>query len=292
MASFKQFIRSIQSKGNDGKSFALFVEWFLKNDPEWSSRVDKVWHWREWPERWGPDCGIDLIFRCTRGKIWAVQAKCYDEKYYVTKKDVDTFLSESSRTIIYKRLLITTTDLLSRNAERTCKGQEKPVVRYMLKDFEEAALIYPSSFAKLHSINWDEGFSHLQAYIQQHKHSLVPQKYETPDDYPLGHWVGTQRSSKRKNSKNITPERIAKLESLDEWVWGPASDRWEEGFENLLDYIGRVGNSRVPNKYKTHGGYPLGWWVGSQRGNREKLSLERVARLDALSNWVWDALFD
>jgi predicted helicase len=60
--------------------------------------------------------GIDLVFQHKDGDIWAVQAKCYDSKYPVSKKDMDTFLSESSRSVIKSRLLVTSTDLMSANA--------------------------------------------------------------------------------------------------------------------------------------------------------------------------------
>ena len=35
--------------------------------------IEEVWLWNEYPERWGPDCGIDMIFsirmkRCVQSK--------------------------------------------------------------------------------------------------------------------------------------------------------------------------------------------------------------------------------
>ena len=100
MASFTDFIQSIRADGNDGKAFEVFSKWFLENDPEWSTQVDEAWLWNEWPDKWGPDCGIDLVFRHKNGETWAVQSKCYDSNYPVTKKDMDTFLSESNRALI------------------------------------------------------------------------------------------------------------------------------------------------------------------------------------------------
>ena len=29
--------------------------WFLKTDPEWSSKVKEIWLWDEYPHRWGLD---------------------------------------------------------------------------------------------------------------------------------------------------------------------------------------------------------------------------------------------
>ena len=132
-----------------GKQFEHFVKWFLKADPEWSTQVDQVWLWDEWPERWGRDCGIDLVFRHKNGEHWAVQAKCYSPDYDITKRDIDKFLSESSRSLIKHRLLIATTDRIGGNARQVCDAQEEPVIRFLLSDFERAALDYPANLAAL-----------------------------------------------------------------------------------------------------------------------------------------------
>jgi superfamily II DNA or RNA helicase len=151
MATFREFIKSIQSDGNDGQAFEHFCKWFLLNDPYWKTQVDKAWLWDEWPERWGPDCGIDLIFKHMNGETWAVQAKCYDEKYSVTKDDMNAFLTESNRAVIQHRLLLASTNGMSSNGGRACAGQEKPVTLYMLKDFEAAQVEYPSHISDLAS---------------------------------------------------------------------------------------------------------------------------------------------
>ena len=150
MTNFNQFISTFDSDpSRKGKQFESFVKWYLKNDPEWSSQVDSVWLWDEYPNRWGPDCGIDLVFTHKNGETWAVQAKCYSSEYQITKHDVDKFLSESNRKEIHKRLLIATTDRLGANARQVCEAQEKQVVRYLLSHFEDSSLEYPQSLAEL-----------------------------------------------------------------------------------------------------------------------------------------------
>jgi len=147
--SFQNFIDTLD---HSGKQFEHFVKWFLENDPEWSSIIDRVWLWDDWPERWGPDCGIDLIFSSKSGETWAVQAKQYSRDYYITKQDVDTFLSESSRSVIDQRLLIATTDHLGPNALRVMRDQEKPVTRFLADHFEKADVTYPTSLDDLFEI--------------------------------------------------------------------------------------------------------------------------------------------
>lgn len=147
---FSDFYNSLDADPvRRGKQFEHFVKWFLKTDPEWTTQVDQVWLWDEWPERWGADCGVDLVFRHKNGENWGVQAKCYSPDYDITKRDVDTFLSESNRPSIQHRLLIATTDRIGENAKQVCDAQEKPVIRFLLSDFERSALEYPDNFAAL-----------------------------------------------------------------------------------------------------------------------------------------------
>jgi superfamily II DNA or RNA helicase len=147
------FLELYQSLDEDplkrGKQFEKFAKWFLKNDPEWSTQVDQVWLWEEYPNRWGIDCGIDLVFQHKNGETWAVQAKCYSSNHDITKHDVDKFLSESNRKGIDKRLLIATTDRIGKNAIQVCEAQEKTVVRFLLSDFERSEIEYPLCYKDL-----------------------------------------------------------------------------------------------------------------------------------------------
>ena len=150
IGQFSDFYNSLDPDSlKRGKQFEHFVKWFLKADPEWATQVEQVWLWNEWPGRWGADCGIDLVFQHKNGDHWAVQAKCYSPDYDITKHDVDKFLSESNRPSIKHRLLIATTDRIGANAKQVCDAQEKPVVRFLLSDFEKSALDYPANLAAL-----------------------------------------------------------------------------------------------------------------------------------------------
>ena len=154
MATFSQFLKTFDPDSNiKGNQFELFIKWFLKNDPKWSTQVDQIWLWDEYPERWGPDCGIDIIFLHKNSEIWAIQAKCYSPEYSISKSDVDTFLSESNRPEIDKRLLVASTDLIGSNAKRTCDNQEKNVFYLLYSDFERASIDYPEKISKIFKAN-------------------------------------------------------------------------------------------------------------------------------------------
>ncbi len=148
MASFKDFISTFSSdSGEKGKQFERFVKWFLINDPTWKSQVEQVWHWDEYPNRWGKDLGIDLVFQHKNGDLWAVQAKCYAESTSITKAHVDSFISESDSKTFAGRLLIATTDSLADNAKKVCDRQN--VTRFLLADFESSAFEFPDRYQDL-----------------------------------------------------------------------------------------------------------------------------------------------
>ena len=86
MATFEKFRNSFNPDSHiKGKQFEHFVKWFLENDLEWSTQVDQVWLWDDYPDRWGPDCGVDLVFNHKNGDVWAVQAKCYSPENTITE---------------------------------------------------------------------------------------------------------------------------------------------------------------------------------------------------------------
>jgi superfamily II DNA or RNA helicase len=134
-----------------GKQFEIACKWFLENDRRYSSLIEKVWLWEDWPDRWGRDCGIDLIAKGKDGKTWAIQAKCYDPEYHVTKKDVDSFLSESTNDKIDLRLLVTSTDNIGRNAQAVIARQNvnHPVRVVLRQDLVATDLIWPADVSQL-----------------------------------------------------------------------------------------------------------------------------------------------
>ncbi|MGV0991177.1 MAG: Helicase associated domain protein [Mycobacterium sp.] len=93
-----------------GDQFEAVCKWFLENDPTYQPLLRRVWLWNDWPGRKGGDSGIDLVAEDHDGKLWAIQAKAYNPKYSISKRDVDKFVAESSRTTFTHRLLIGTTD--------------------------------------------------------------------------------------------------------------------------------------------------------------------------------------
>ncbi len=131
---------------------------------------------------------------------------------------------------------------------------------------------------------WDEKIAELQAFMAQHGHCNVPRSHaENPE---LGRWVGTQRRARKEN--RLSSERISRLDALG-FEWDPLAAAWDEQFAALQAFMAQHGHCNVP---RSHAENPeLGRWVETQRGRSKanRLSSERISRLDALG-FEWDPL--
>ena len=71
MSDFISLISTLSDENHiRGKQFESLCKWILETDPVYANKLKKVWLWDDWPERWGPDCGIDLVAEDTEGKVW------------------------------------------------------------------------------------------------------------------------------------------------------------------------------------------------------------------------------
>lgn len=133
----------LKSLGEDshakGKRFEDAVKWWLRNDSVWKNELvpETVLLWDESPFRNGPDIGIDLTAEDIFGNTWAIQVKNWKESTALPKSEIDKFLSASNTKTFTHRLLISTTETVSSNAQRAIEDQEKPctlVLKSQLRD--------------------------------------------------------------------------------------------------------------------------------------------------------------
>ena len=136
-----------------GTQFEYIVKWYLENDPYYAHELVSVDLWKKSPHSWNAkDLGTDLIAVHRDGGLWAIQAKAYDPKYEIPKKEIDSWLSDSDRPEVTYRLLIATTDLIGGNAKVTMKGKKaSPVGTRLRSDLENADIIWPASLQDLHA---------------------------------------------------------------------------------------------------------------------------------------------
>jgi hypothetical protein len=133
---------------------------------------------------------------------------------------------------------------------------------------------------------WEEGFRRLSEYFKENGTTRVPQSHKV-DGYDLGTWVVTQRFKYKKGV--LRADRIRRLEELRGWSWDPFADQWDDGFRQLVVYVERNGDARVPQSYEADDGFRLGAWVQKQRTvfNRGGGDAERRQRLQKLPGWSW-----
>ena len=166
----EDFINSLPADNHGkGKQFERAIKWWFQSDSEWSSVAKNVWLWDEWPERWGVDRGIDLVFENKNGQLFAVQVKLRKLESQLPKSEIDSFLSESSRSIFTGRILVTTTERFSEGAKQAITAQEKPVV---VIDYRRL------SFSELDWSNADTG----KAPIVRSYRPLRPHQQKAIDD--------------------------------------------------------------------------------------------------------------
>jgi very-short-patch-repair endonuclease len=133
---------------------------------------------------------------------------------------------------------------------------------------------------------WDAGFTALAERVLATGSAAVPRN-EVWNGYPLGTWVGDQRT--RMSRGLMDPERRRRLEQLPGWSWDPHQDSWERHFTALEAFVAREGHARVPTDHVEQG-LPLASWVIRHRQDHKagKVPVERVRRLEAQPGWVWD----
>jgi len=131
-----------------GTWFEKLIKSYLENDPIYKERYHNISMWTEWEHCWGPDLGIDLVAETNDGEFVAIQCKFYDETYEFKKEDINSFLAESSKNFKVKgkqksfsqRIVFSTSDNWSENADKTLQNQTPAVIRLRVADLDESPI--------------------------------------------------------------------------------------------------------------------------------------------------------
>jgi predicted helicase len=129
--------RRATSSRDLGDRFERLIQSAFKTDRTYRERFTDVWLWMEWADRVGePDTGIDLVAKTVEGGLVAIQCKFYDPEHMLVKADIDSFFTASGREPFSERIIMSTTDRWSRNAEKALERQQIPVVRLGIDDLD------------------------------------------------------------------------------------------------------------------------------------------------------------
>ena len=144
-----------------GTRFENLIKDYFETDKLYKNRFIKVWKWMEWPDREGPDIGIDLVAQEKDGSLCAIQCKCYADDATLAEKQITNFIADAEAEKIKNKILAYTGATLTPHANRILKKthcgiiqqehlrsssvdwSEFPKLRvkdpFSLKDFQEIA---------------------------------------------------------------------------------------------------------------------------------------------------------
>ena len=120
------------------------IRTYLRHEPTYADLYSHVWLLHEVPEEYGisrRDTGIDLV-ALTRGtgELHAIQCKFYAPGHRIMKSDIDSFFTASGQKPFTHRVIVTTTNDWSENAESALINQQPPVTRIDLLDLEASQI--------------------------------------------------------------------------------------------------------------------------------------------------------
>lgn len=156
-------LRELPTNSERGTAFEKLMVRYFKLDPTLSQEYDEVYRWVDWPWNGGTaDTGIDLVARNREDGSWtAIQCKFYEPDTYLQKAHLDSFFTASGRRFeteqgtesFSNRIIISTTDRWSKNAEEAIREQVVPVQRIGLADIADSPLdweiAYPAAGGRL-----------------------------------------------------------------------------------------------------------------------------------------------
>jgi hypothetical protein len=163
-------------------------------------------------------------------------------------------------TILKLKLTILNLELTITITESTREQMEKGDPEWM-KHLESIGLVDDITTKVAKEGNkgiWYDMYNQLLEFKQKHGHVKLPARYS--ENKKLGIWVGHWRSAyreyKRTNRQKDDPERMKHLESIglvDDISTEDAkrcnSSRWDDMFNQLLEFKKKHGHVKVPQQY-------------------------------------------
>lgn len=151
----------------------------------------------------------------------------------------------------------------------------------------------------------------VRQVAESFRHRVSPDDVEYDNPQTLNVAITTTRTDERLKRQLLRAVNDGILVSADElqpahyrWFKDDADDdrgtrprtatraddeQWQDHFGELLGYVRRHGDARVPRSHVSPDGGPLGAWVVDQRNRfaQGTLDPDRAMRLEALPGWTW-----
>ena len=142
--------------------------------------------------------------------------------------------------------------------------------------------------SKRKRLTWEERYDFLVEYVKEHNE--IPSLSAVHNDYKVGLWVMNQRVAYK--NKNLSQEKINKLESINGWKWQIENyniEIWKRNVEILNLYI-EVFNELPETNDKVYFSFNIGNWIYHQRMRYRKKTLKdwQIKTLEEFPNWKWE----
>ncbi|HGS4810784.1 TPA: DEAD/DEAH box helicase [Vibrio parahaemolyticus] len=175
-----EFRSASQSEREKGTYFEELTIAYFKNEPAYKDHYSEVLTYGEWAKAYGRDAkdvGIDLVARTSAtGEYHAIQCKFYADDHRVQKKDIDSFFTASGQEPFKHRIIVTTNNNWSDNAEAALIGQNPPVTKIDLQALEDSQIDWSKYKPDSTTVSLKPKNSprpHQQAAIENVKHGLA-----------------------------------------------------------------------------------------------------------------------
>ena len=131
---------------------------------------------------------------------------------------------------------------------------------------------------------WNQNYQKFKDYYSTFGTTNVPEDYVTEDGCLLGAWVVYQRAKKRNGLLSIQHEKLLNQAFM---IWNLHDEKFDIGYDKLVDYYEKYGNVDVTPSFVTEDGYKLGIWLVSFREaykgkNKRRLDHDQIAMFNDL----------
>ena len=150
LASFRKQTQNAayQGRRDQGTAFEHLMVAYFQTEPCYKELYQNVQPYGTWAVEHlneldlggATDAGIDLVATTFTGEHHAIQCKNYAPDHTLQKKDIDSFFTASGKTHFSNRIIVSTTDKWSKNAEDALEGQHIPVSKITLSDLENSVI--------------------------------------------------------------------------------------------------------------------------------------------------------
>ena len=143
-----QLRQQSQTVRDQGTAFENLMVAYFQTEPCYKELYQNVQPYGTWAAEHlneldlggATDAGIDLVATTFTGEHHAIQCKNYAPDHTLQKKDIDSFFTASGKTHFSNRIIVSTTDKWSKNAEDALEGQHIPVSKITLSDLENSVI--------------------------------------------------------------------------------------------------------------------------------------------------------